>query len=736
MKKCTWSLKDSMVFNKEIKIGVVSNEIYNNLSLKIDDKIINSDKSVSNLFTINYKGIGINSDNNCNADNQILLNDVLVGKLPANGDIGKQFDESLLKEGLNKLTLIVGGYWGRTVYDKTKPHGNKFQSCDDFKISNISIKTQYNDIIIPSKIIEYKPIKPGEVGFNTYEKQYDFNNVFWIGDGYDIHDSYDNHPDPRFDIPFQVDLIFDYEKPKSNFLYTINTTEFKDSKYKVSLLNDKEVLEECNVVFDNQEPIISLNIEDNQQIQKGTIIKYNIKDKTSNIVEHFISIENLKNQNQFDTKDLELGLHSLEVYCIDEANNQSFKFINFYVVDNIKTNLINKTINCEKVNDLEYIYTIDDLTDDTIELNFETNNESYIVEVLNKDNKYVFLAIGNDKQNLQFNIPKEFNINNKVTIKVKLNIENKSDTIMWMTDQQHYTKFDDLNFVYYKMMEHAVEEYNKNNISYVINSGDTVDDTPSSIYAANQWIVANKAFNILEENFVPYGIVSGNHDVGTSVDLLDYSKYFEYFPSNRFSNKTFFGGSLNNNESHYDLITINNIDFIILYLGYGKEATDMAVAWSNHILNKYKHRNAIIVTHSYLSYTGPRDRASSAEAIYNKIVVPNNNVKMILCGHITEAHRNEVKIGDRVVHEIMGCYQFIENAKWDLEHFIGSVGECNGEGYLRTLQFTSDEMFVKTYSPITNGVNPFKEKDEFSVKLNLNQTKRQLLPKNIKIYKK
>lgn len=48
--------------------------------------------------------------------------------------------------------------------------------------------------------------------------------------------------------------------------------------------------------------------------------------------------------------------------------------------------------------------------------------------------------------------------------------------MLWVTDTQHYTKFDDLNEMLYKMMEYCAEQYTTGNAGYMIHTGDLVDD--------------------------------------------------------------------------------------------------------------------------------------------------------------------------------------------------------------------------------------------------------------------
>ncbi len=326
-------------------------------------------------------------------------------------------------------------------------------------------------------------------------------------------------------------------------------------------------------------------------------------------------------------------------------------------------------------------------------------------------------------------------------------VTNGSDTMIWSTDPQHYTKFDDLNEYYYQIYQYAAAEYLAGNVGYIMTTGDIVDDLPSTTAAVKQWEVADKAMSYVDEVGMPNGLVSGNHDVKTvkipnyengDADV-DYSKYLQYFGADRYNDQPWYGGSLNNNISHYDLITIGNVDFIIMYLGYGVEATDETIAWANDVLQTYRHRTAIITTHQYLdAATADRSPASRAQLIFDTIIDPNPNVKAILCGHDDGSIVNEVTASDgRTVYELLSDYQFVEAEDPDFyanEHYIGSVPSCCGDGYIRLMTVEGSTLSSVTYSPVTGKYNPYGDRENISIDLNCGVPNRALASNNFSSY--
>ena len=313
---------------------------------------------------------------------------------------------------------------------------------------------------------------------------------------------------------------------------------------------------------------------------------------------------------------------------------------------------------------------------------------------------------------------------------------NGSDTMIWSTDPQHYTKFEDLHEYYYTMYQYAAQQYVEGKAGYILTTGDLVDDRPTASVAPHQWSVSNQAMSYIEAVGMPNGLVAGNHDVADFKPTdysagpnttSDYSRFWETYPATRYNQNNWYGGSINNNMSHYDLVTIGNVDFIIMQLGYGMEATDETIAWANDVLATYRHRVAIISTHEYLDATSAQ-RAGRGQLIYDKIVDPNPNVKLVLCGHDDGSLCVETTASDgRTVYEILSDYQFVEAEEPEFyanEHWIGSVPECCGDGYLRLMTVEGETLRSITYSPVTGRYNPYGDRENLLLDLDCGDPER------------
>ncbi|SDM28431.1 lamin tail domain-containing protein [Sediminibacillus halophilus] len=279
-------------------------------------------------------------------------------------------------------------------------------------------------------------------------------------------------------------------------------------------------------------------------------------------------------------------------------------------------------------------------------------------------------------------------------------------TFVWMSDTQYYSE--SYPYIYDKQTKWIVENREAMNIQYVMHTGDLVDESDKEY----QWLHADDYMKTLDEAGVPYGVLAGNHDVAQKTN--DYTEYYKYFGADRFQDKPYYGGSYLNNRGHYDLISANGNDYIMVYLGWGVE--EEGIAWMNEVLAAYPDRQAILNFHEYLQATGTRHPLG--EKLYNEVVVPNENVIAVLSGHYHEAQLLVDELDDdgdgatdRTVYQMLADYQ---------------AGPEGGQGYMRLLHFdtANNRIFVNTYSPYLDDYNyydsdAYPDKDEFTLELDL-----------------
>ncbi|MBP1916466.1 hypothetical protein J2Z23_003448 [Lederbergia galactosidilyticus] len=274
-------------------------------------------------------------------------------------------------------------------------------------------------------------------------------------------------------------------------------------------------------------------------------------------------------------------------------------------------------------------------------------------------------------------------------------------SFVWLSDTQFYTEvFPEL---YESQVNWIADKKDELNIEYVFHTGDLVN-TYNQLY---QWEYADQYMKVLEDANVPYGVLAGNHDIQLQPEF-DYTNYYTYFGADRFQNQPFYGDSYQNNRGHYDLISSHGMDFIMVYMGWQPDAA--GIKWMNDVLAQYPDRFAVLNFHEYLSGNG--DRSNIGERLYQEVVLPNENVKLVLGGHYHGSKvllRNasqpiqvlSTKVDDdgdgtpnRVVHQLLGNFQDADRG---------------GDGYMNVMNvdMESNKIYVNTYSPALDAYDLF-----------------------------
>ncbi|MFC6040264.1 S-layer homology domain-containing protein [Paenisporosarcina macmurdoensis] len=279
-------------------------------------------------------------------------------------------------------------------------------------------------------------------------------------------------------------------------------------------------------------------------------------------------------------------------------------------------------------------------------------------------------------------------------------------SFIWMSDTQYYSE--SYPQIFDKMTKWMAEAKDNLNLKYVFHTGDLVDEADQQI----QWDRADTFMGTLDEAAIPYGVLAGNHDVGQKTG--DYNEYGKYFGEQRFNDKDYYGESYKNNRGHYDLISSNGNDFIMMYMGWG--VNDEDIAWMNKILAEHPERKAILSFHEYLLVSG--NRSPIGDQLFKDVVTPNANVIAVLSGHYHDAETlvDEIDddadgIADRKVYQMLADYQ---------------GGPEGGQGFVRLMKVNpvDNKIHMQTYSPYLdqyNYYNPvdYPGKDEFTIETDL-----------------
>lgn len=251
-----------------------------------------------------------------------------------------------------------------------------------------------------------------------------------------------------------------------------------------------------------------------------------------------------------------------------------------------------------------------------------------------------------------------------------------SFTIVWVSDTQDIA-YRNRGDVLESMGQWIIHNRDALRIRYVVQTGDAVDNGASPW----QW----KAYDHLLQPFkgrIPYIAAAGNHEVKKN-GYLDYWMREDVRRIPR-------AQTIDRGKASFATFKFNDSKFIIVSVGFGVEL--QYADWMNHVLKTHPDHTAILILHDYLAASG--NFSITGKQVFQQVVVPNPNVRLVLCGHVPSLKARADAVDDngdgtpdRVVNELLYDYQ---NYKEDF-------------GQIRWLTFNLPDrsITVTTYSPFT-----------------------------------
>lgn len=265
--------------------------------------------------------------------------------------------------------------------------------------------------------------------------------------------------------------------------------------------------------------------------------------------------------------------------------------------------------------------------------------------------------------------------------------------------------------------------------------------------------MAVSGYQVLAEAGVPFSVVPGNHDFDAmwtddrypgslfkilfsgDVDTSDRNVIgglhvggLENFRSafgagsDFFRDQQWYVSSHGGGTSSAQVFTAGGYRF--LHVALEMSPPDDAINWAKQVLREHAGYPTIVTTHDYLNQKGERianpiidlaaldpDQHNSAQELYEKLIYPNDQIFLVLCGH---QHGQSVRFdtnasGNEVV-QILADYQDRGQSLLDVDPSIRGVADRLigiGDGWLRLMQFDfSGEIplvAVRTYSPHYGG---------------------------------
>lgn len=307
-------------------------------------------------------------------------------------------------------------------------------------------------------------------------------------------------------------------------------------------------------------------------------------------------------------------------------------------------------------------------------------------------------------------------------VKPKLSNPN-SWSLVLIPDPQTYMKFERNLGTFHTMISWIKENKDSLNTQFVLCTGDLVeqndllnpDGKQANQNSKQQWTNVSSAFHRLN-GLVPYVLATGNHDYGhvsAEYRSTQYDKYFssDQNPLNGAAIREV-GPNLNGASTAvnavYEFKTPHQQKFLVMVLEFAPR--NEVVEWAKKTVDqpKYADHNVILLTHVYLDRNSKPinsqgykiEDVNYGEALFEKLVKPSKNIRMVFSGHIGAPDDWDGHLGFREDKNAAG--KSVAQMTFNAQAMGGGWHGNGGDGWLRYLEFLPDgkTVKVKTFSPL------------------------------------
>jgi hypothetical protein len=296
-------------------------------------------------------------------------------------------------------------------------------------------------------------------------------------------------------------------------------------------------------------------------------------------------------------------------------------------------------------------------------------------------------------------------------------------SMIMIPDPQSYVKFSRNQPLFELMTAWIQESVDALKINMVLCTGDLVEhndmlnpdgkngDQPSK----SQWESVSRSFNRLDGR-VPYLSATGNHDFGFKSAENRQTYYDHYFPVGKnFKSQQLLrevgvngAGNPSLTNAAYEMTSPHGQKILYLVLEFAPR--DAIIEWARKVVNqeKYKDHYVILLTHTYLNAKSetiekegyPLTDRNYGRAIWEKLVKPSTNIRLVLSGHIAAPDDILGHIGFRTDRNAGG--KKVNQMMFNAQAMGGGWHGNGGDGWLRILEFLpgGKKVKVKTFSPL------------------------------------
>ncbi len=258
---------------------------------------------------------------------------------------------------------------------------------------------------------------------------------------------------------------------------------------------------------------------------------------------------------------------------------------------------------------------------------------------------------------------------------------------------------------------------------------------------------AIEGYKLIDAAEIPFGVAPGNHDYDAMWNVVGFPPNLDKKPveltfapedlgmlhiggldnfrsvfgadKKFFADKDWYVASFRGGANSAQVFEAGGYRF--LHFALEMSADDEVVAWAQSVIDAHPRHPTIISTHDYLDSRGQLlanpiidldrvdpDHHNSADELFAKLIAPNDQIFMLLCGHEHgQALRIDRNEAGHAVYQILADYQDRGQSGIDAgqprdEFLRGPVGI--GDGWFRLLEFdlggNMPTVGVRTYSTL------------------------------------
>ncbi len=296
-------------------------------------------------------------------------------------------------------------------------------------------------------------------------------------------------------------------------------------------------------------------------------------------------------------------------------------------------------------------------------------------------------------------------------------------SMILLPDPQTYVKFGRNQPLFELMTAWVGDNIDRLNIRMVLCTGDLVEQNdmpnPDGKHADQpskaQWESVARAFTRLDGR-VPYIAATGNHDFGFQNAVNRLTHFDMYFPpdKNPLNQKLLREAGTNGDgrpsltNAAYEMNSPDGRKILFLVLEFAPR--DAVLEWARTVvsLEKYRDHCVILLTHSYLNSQNehietekyPLTDRNYGRAVWEKLVQPSTNIRMVFSGHIGRPDNILSHIGFRTDTNAAG--KKVHQMAFNAQALGGGWNGNGGDGWLRIIEFLpgGSKVRISTFSPL------------------------------------